>query len=98
MSRSDYLFLFIFWPPIRVIECQRLRTQCSHSPSCSLSSLTVLSTDRSLSNRGVTVHKYDGSVRTLVLTSRFGMISVQQGEKLNFFFFYSGLLNKLLFL
>ncbi len=38
------------------------------------------------------VHKYDGSVR-------FGMISVQQEEKLNFFFFLSsGLLNKLLFL
>ncbi len=36
--------------------------------------------------RGVTVHKYDGSVRTSVLTSRFGMISVQQGEKLFFFF------------
>ncbi len=34
------------------------------------------------------VHKYDGSVRTSVLTSRFGMISVQQGEKLNFFFFF----------
>ncbi len=30
-----------------------------------------------------TVHK-----RTSVLTSRFGMISVQQGENLNFFFFY----------
>ncbi len=32
------------------------------------------------------VHKYDGSVRTSVLTSRFGMISVQQGETLFFFF------------
>ncbi len=38
--------------------------------------------------RGVTVHKYDGSVRTLILTSWFGMISVQQGEKLNFSFFF----------
>ncbi len=37
---------------------------------------------------GVTVHKYDCSVRTSVLTSWFGMISVQQGEKLNFFFFF----------
>ncbi len=34
--------------------------------------------------RGVTVHTYDGSVCTSVLTSQFGMISVQQGEKLNF--------------
>ncbi len=38
--------------------------------------------------RGVTVYKYDGSVRTSVLTSRFGMISVQQGDKLNLFFFF----------
>ncbi len=27
------------------------------------------------------MHRYDSSVRTSVLTSRFGMISVQQGEK-----------------
>ncbi len=27
------------------------------------------------------VHKHDGSVCTLVLTSRFGMVLVQQGEK-----------------
>ncbi len=31
-------------------------------------------------SRGVMVHRYDGSVRTSVLTSRFDMISVQQGE------------------
>ncbi len=31
--------------------------------------------------RSVTVHKHDGSVRTSVLTSRFGMVSVQQEEK-----------------
>ncbi len=42
--------------------------------------------------KGVTVHKYDGSVHTSVLTSRFGMISVFK-KKIN-----SGLLNKLLFL
>ncbi len=40
-----------------------------------------------LLSRGVTVHKYDGSVHTSVLTSRFGMISVQRGEnKPNLFF------------
>ncbi len=40
-------------------------------------------------SRGVTVHKYDGSVRTSVLTSQFGMISVQQGEKLiNFIYLF----------
>ncbi len=38
--------------------------------------------------RGVTVHKYDGSVHTSVLTSRFGMISVQQGGKTKLFFFF----------
>ncbi len=32
--------------------------------------------------RGITVHKYDGSLHTSVLTSRFGMISVQQWEHL----------------
>ncbi len=50
-------------------------------------------------SRGVTVHKYDGSVRTSVLTSLFGMISVQQGEKTKHkiaFLLNSGLLNKLL--
>ncbi len=31
--------------------------------------------------RGVTVHKHHGSVRTSVLTSRFGTVSVQQEEK-----------------
>ncbi len=30
---------------------------------------------------GVTVHNKNGSVHTLVLTSRFCMVSVQQGEK-----------------
>ncbi len=41
-----------------------------------------------LVSRGVTVHKYDGSVRTSVLTSQFGIISVQQGEKLINLFIY----------
>ncbi len=36
--------------------------------------------------RGVTVHKYDGSVHTSVLTSWFAMISVQQGGGTTFFF------------
>ncbi len=34
--------------------------------------------------RGVIVHKHDGSVRTSVLTSLFGIVSVQQVEKLNY--------------
>ncbi len=40
--------------------------------------------------RGVMINKYDGLVRISVLPSQFGMISVQQVEKLNFlllFFF-----------
>ncbi len=46
------------------------------------------------------LHKYDGSVRTSVLTSQFGLILVQQGKKTKLFmiFINSGLLNKLLFL
>ncbi len=50
--------------------------------------------------RSVMRHKHDGSVRTPVLTSPFGMISVQQGEKTKrkiAFLLNSGLLNKLLF-
>ncbi len=35
--------------------------------------------------RGLKVHKHEGSVRTLVLTSRFGMVSVQQEEKFIYF-------------
>ncbi len=31
---------------------------------------------------GVTVHKHDGLVRTSVLMSRFGMVLVQQEEKI----------------
>ncbi len=34
-----------------------------------------------INTRGVTVHKYDSSVRTSALTSQFGMISVEQGDK-----------------
>ncbi len=34
-----------------------------------------------LTCRGVTVHKHDGSVRTLDLITQFGMVLVQQGEK-----------------
>ncbi len=57
-----------------------------------------------ISSRGVTIQKHDGSVCTLVLTSRFSMVSVQHGEKKTknkiafFFLLNSGLLNKLLFL
>lgn len=43
----------------------------------------------SVQTRGVTLHKHAVSLRTLVLTSRFGMISVQQEKKKrNIIFFY----------
>ncbi len=35
--------------------------------------------------RGLKVHKHEGSVRTLVLASRFSMVSVQQEEKFIYF-------------
>ncbi len=40
--------------------------------------------------RGVTVHIYDGSVHTSVLTSWIGMIMAQQGEKLFFLLLLKG--------
>ncbi len=38
--------------------------------------------------RCVTVHKHDGSVRTLVLMSRFGMVSVQREDKSKHIYIY----------
>ncbi len=38
--------------------------------------------------RGVPVHKHDGSVRTSVLTSWFGMVSVQQRKKITYNCFF----------
>ncbi len=71
------LLLFIYFCPR--YESLNVST-CAHNlPLVRL--LTVLFMDRSLSNRGVTVHKYDSSVCTSDLTSRFGMISVHQGKK-----------------
>ncbi len=48
-----------------------------------LDSPSLLQNTGNVLTRGVTVHKCEGSVRTSVLTSWFGMLSVQQGEKLN---------------
>ncbi len=51
-----------------------------------------------INTRGVTVHKYDSSVCTSVLTSRFSMISVEQGDKYTFFMYFLYVFFKLLFL